>query len=366
MSGRALGPFLLFLAGSCVDGGGELGSVRPLIESSSCPECTIELVEVARLGQPGDSVSLARDIAHRSCMAAELASGEWVAGGLVGGGGPAVYDATGRLARRIGRAGEGPGEYGRNVRVVSAPGALYVVDNSNLRATELALPGLREARSFRLGRRVQAVALLERGEMLLHGRASGSPGSNERRFALVNLATHDERNFGEPSEELADLDQWIVSPGRGGGFWAASGWTYELHRWTDADSVAFTLVRGDVPWFPADNEYSDAMYELEPPPSWFVHAWEAADSLLWTYSQVPDANWNAELSAPSSPAEDEEVFDMVIEVIDLRSAAVIAHMRFHTILGSVCGSPLMYAADETELGDVRLVLLEPRLTRGPD
>lgn len=366
MSGRALGPLLFLFACGCFDGGAELGSVRPLIESNSCPDCTIELVEVARLGHPSDSVSLARDIAHRSCMAAELTSGEWAAGGLAGGGGPGVYDATGRLARRIGRAGEGPGEYGRNVRVVSAPHALYVVDNSNLRITELALPGLREVRSFRLGRRVQAVALLEGGEMLLHGRTSGSPGSNERRFALVDLATNDERRFGEPSEELADLDQWVASPGRGGGFWAASGWTYELHRWVDADSVAFTLVRGDVPWFPVDNEYSDAMYESEPPPSWFVHAWETADSLLWTYSQVPDADWNADLSAPSSPAQDEEVFDMVVEVIDLRNTTVVAHMRFHAVLGPVCGSPLMYAADETELGDVRLALLEPRLTRGPD
>ena len=168
-------------------------------------------------------------------------------------------------------------------------------------------------------------------------------------------------SFGESDEDLADLDQWVVSSGYQGGFWAASGWKYELHRWANADSLDYTLVRDNVKWFPSDNAYFDDTYDSEPPSSWFIHMWETTGGLLWTFSLIPDENWSPEPPQRSNPAYNERVFDTMIEVIETASGEVLAQLRFENTLAPVCGNELMYTAEETEYGDVRVVVFEPRL-----
>lgn len=340
----------------------EARSVREIRETGLCPACAIELVEVARLGSPEDPVSVRPDVSMRPCMVAELPEQGWVVSALVGGGELGIYDTTGAMVREVGRSGEGPGEYGRDMHVVVRRGeTVSVVDNSYLRVTTLS--DNQSPHIVRLPRRVQSLALLASGALLVHGRPTGTEEGVEDRFTLVDLESGELRSFEDSDKDLADLDQWVVSGGYDGGFWAASGWKYELHRWANPDSLEYTLVRESVEWFPSDNAYSDDMYESEPPPAWFTHMWETKDGLLWTYSLVPDEDWAPESPQAPNPAWNERVLDTMIEVVEIAGGQVLAQLRFGNTLAPVCGNAMMYTAEETETGDVRVVVLEPRLVR---
>ena len=72
----------------------------------TCRGCAIELVKVARLGQPEDSVILdalssAVDVTSRGEFLVPAAGGTRVV----------VYDRNGRFIRTFGRRGPGPGEF---------------------------------------------------------------------------------------------------------------------------------------------------------------------------------------------------------------------------------------------------------------
>ena len=360
---RSIGAVSLLAVLACgrADDPKESRSIRQVRETGSCPECSIELREVVRLGADDDPASIRPDVSNWPCMVAQLSDHTWAVSGLVGGGELAVYDSTGALVRTIGRSGRGPGEYGTNLHVVVGPEErVSVIDNSYLRVT--VLHDAQPLRTIGLTRRIQSLALLEGGKLLVHGRPLDASDTGHP-FTLVDVEAGELLSFGERDEDLGDLDQWVVGSGYKGGFWAASGWKYQLHRWANADSLEYTLVRDNVEWFPLDNAYSDDMYVSEPPSSWFSHMWETQGGLLWTFSLIPDENWSPEPPQLSSPAWNERVFDTMIEVIETAAGEVLAQLRFENTLAPVCGNEMMYTAEETELGDVRVVVFEPRLVR---
>ena len=180
------------------------------------------------------------------------------------------------MSHAIGRSGQGPGEYGTDLHiVVESNEVMLIADNSYQRLTTL-LDG-EAAGTVRLPRRIQSLTLLDGGQLLVHGRPSGLEGDSQDRFSLVDREAGEVQSFGGVATDLEDLDQWVVSSSPLGGFWAASGWRYELHRWAHPGSLEYMLVRDDVDWFPLDNAPSDQMYVSEPPPSWLTHVWESPE-----------------------------------------------------------------------------------------
>lgn len=337
-------------------------AIRQILETGACTECSIDLVEVARLGADADSASIRPDVSVWPCMVAPFPNQTWAVSGLVGGGQIGIYGSEGAMLHTIGRSGQGPGEYGTDLHiVVESDEIALVADNSYQRLTTL-----REGEAVgtvRLPRRIQSLALLEGGQLLVHGRPSGLEGDSEDRFSLVDRDAGEVRSFGGVATDLADLDQWVVSSGAHGGFWVASGWKYELHRWAHPDSLEYTLVRDGVDWFPLDNAPSDEMYVSEPPPSWLTHVWESSDGLLWTFSLVPDEDWAPGPPERPNPAWNERVLDTMVEVIETATDRVLAQLRFENTLAPVCASGMMYTAEEVESGDVRVLVFQPRLVR---
>ncbi|MCY4400842.1 MAG: hypothetical protein OXE96_16100 [Gemmatimonadetes bacterium] len=91
--------------------------------------------------------------------------------------------------------------------------------------------------------------------------------------------------------------------------------------------------------------------------------WETTGGLLWTFSLIPDEDWSPEQPQRPNPAWNERVLDTMIEVIETASGQVLAQLRYENTLAPVCGNGLMYTAEEAAAGDVRVVVLEPRLIR---
>lgn len=323
-----------------------------------CPECRITLSQVASLGHPSDPASVRPDAAVAGCQVAAAGDGTFLLGGAVGGGEILVYGRDGRVASIIGRKGAGPGEFGSNLRVLTAGDTLFVVDNSNARIVELDLSGNVLA-SFRLPRYVNGVARLAMGRFLLHTRPSTDP--DQPLLRLLDGSGTEISVFGRSTREDWASDQWVVSPGKSAEYWVASMWEYRLFRgWGDSLSVA--VVR-DVDWFPPDNAWSRDILVTEPATPLVSYLHETDDGLLWVFVPLADPDWEPDLPDPGSAQWLQDSFDTMIEVIDLDAGRVLASHRDDAFLGGICGTKLVYAVTPEPDGDVTVSVFEPRLER---
>lgn len=346
-------------AESASQSGPEIAELR----DGACASCEIELEEIALLGHDEDPASARPDAMVRPCLVARGDDGALLFSGPVGGGRIFRYDDEGRVAEVLGRMGQGPGEFGRNLMIWTTPGRIHVVDNSNIRRATLDADGGVQF-THRMPARALSVAPLGDTRLAFHGR--GLPaGASTPLFAHVDSAGVVLNSWGEAitEGEGSDTDQWVVARSEGDGFWVANGWRYEV-RQQDADGgTRRTLVR-DVPWFPKDQEFRDDMYVRSAPPSWLTRVFEDDDGILWTLSTIPDLEWEPAQPEPPTPAWTTKNLDMMIEAIDPVSAEVLASVRLDRLYAPACGSPMAYTVLETEAGDTRLQVVTLRLLRG--
>ncbi len=125
---------LALSATACSEPIADADGVSELSREPTCKECEIDILPVIELGAPSDPTSMREDAAGRGCMVGMLNDGRVVVSGGVGGGQLLVYDAEGRLQTVWGQAGQGPGEFGNQIRIWVGPNdTLYVVDDGNAR-----------------------------------------------------------------------------------------------------------------------------------------------------------------------------------------------------------------------------------------
>lgn len=329
----------------------------------TCAGCRIELRELATLGSPGDPASVRPDGAARICLVARDGTGGFLLSGPVGGGQIFSYGADGRWLRSFGRAGEGPGEFGRNLGVfVGAGDSIYVVDSSQFRVSLLDRDG-RFVRSFAVPGPPVAYAALPSRDLLFHFRPSGRPDDARSLFYLMDPTGAEVARFGTSTGIEADIDQWVVSGHATGGFWSGSVWRYELYRWQGPDSLIQTVTR-EVDWFPPGGQLSPEIYVSEPPPPQLMHITVDDRGWVWTYSWVPDQNWSPNDSRSPTPEWTRANFDTMIEVIDVTAGRVLAAARSDEMLGHACNVNLAYAVVETDAGDTRVQVIQPVFVEG--
>ncbi len=322
-----------------------------------CPGCEIRLQEVALLGHPEDPTSVGANAAGVDCSAGRLSTGEYVVSAVVGGGEIQVYDPEGKVVRLIGRKGEGPGELGTRVRLAVGPkDTLYVLDDGQARLSVFSASG-EFVRSFLVPDQVRSFALLNNGDLLFSRTSSGLEGMH---FYLYGPQGEERGRFERVALDTREVDDRIVAPANPDGFWTASIWRHEFRRWGGAGSLEHT-VTANVEWFPPDGRYVEGMPFSVPTAPVLSYLWDDGHGRIWAFSIVPDASW--EPGIPLTPFYEwtRRTFDTIIEVIDLDRGLVVAAGRYDQMFGKVCGSPLLYTANEAEDGDTRLQILEPLL-----
>lgn len=326
-----------------------------------CRECRIELAHLATLGDATDTVGVLPNAAGRECMVGRLSTGEFVLSGVAGGGFLAVYDATGKPVRTIGRRGAGPGEFRSPLRVAVGSGdSLYVLDDANSRIQVVSAAGA-YARVFPTRDRFRSFTLLPDDRLLLFRLPKSR---TDRLFHGFDRDGRQVMSFGAPQQPdtALDLENWLVSRAPRGRFWTASHWSYELRRWSAPDSLDLTVIRR-ADWFPSPSVFPAEVYRTAPPPPMLLHAWEDDSGRLWTYTAVADREWRPGMGMRVTPEWQEKTFDTIIEVIDLPSGRLLASHRYPTRLAPVCGNALMYTVIELPDGELRVRVLEPRLIR---
>lgn len=325
-------------------------------DDATCPTCTIELREIALLGSETDPSSFRPNAAGLGCMVGVTEGGDFLVSGMLEPGRIYRYGPNGTLLRRIGRQGEGPGEFGPQIRLWMLGNDSVLVQDDALRRVSVMSQEGEFARSFPSPGR-DGFAVVDENSLVYFTRAL-QPGDPV--FARITLDGTGLVQFEPTHHPEPDIDTRMVFPAREGGFWSAGVWRYELHL-RDTNGAIVRSVRREAPWFPPDGTFSDEVYVSEPPPPFFNHLWEAPEGQLWTYSLVPDPDWEPGLGLRPDPEWYRRTFDTVIEVLDLADGAVVARTRYDGRLGHVCGSHLMYTVVESGSEDTRMQLLEPVL-----
>ena len=356
-------PFRIVLL--CVVVAGCGGEAPPPETSGPCPagDCRIELEHITRITDADEPGILPPE----TVWLQETEAGTFVSASLdetqI-----AEFGPDGRLAGVIGRAGEGPGEFGVVVTPIPGPGdTLFAPDLRQWRITVFG-PDRSLAGTFPMPFRPDLVmpdGSFLVAEQVWRGEMSGYP------IHVVDREGRVVRSFGtdQPQQYRPDLDDALtrnVAPGRDGTVWAMAPARYILERWdpSTGEQLQSTRIRSD--WFRESLEpYTD---ETVRPPPLVDGLWEDEDGLVWTIVQDADVDWEPPPGAnehrPFDEHEYNRTYDCVIEVVDPRSGRVLASRRFDEALWYRPPSRILVSPVDTILTIVAYDVWNPKLRQG--
>ena len=220
----------------------------------TAPQGIVEPRQVAPLAvQPVATIRSSADfeLFRLAAVVAVLATGEIAVAGdngtVIG-----IFGTNGRLLRRVGRRGGGPGEFSRVSQMIRGPGASIHVYDALLRRLTTFDPGMRQAIASRRVPDFSSIAFLGRETIV-----SGDYRSPEAiGYSLFRLGR--DGALGTPvgpalpafsaTDPLAVL-RTLATSRDGGRLYAGHINAYRIDLWTEALSAPRTLVRR-VAWFP--------------------------------------------------------------------------------------------------------------------
>lgn len=351
-------------------------SARVVQSTPSCAECRIELVHVAELGNEyGDAG------AQGSLTAiARTSRGEYLAVYSEQAFEIVVHGPDGRVIRKFGRRGDGPGEFQRISLIrVSGGDTIHVLDRSRRRYSVFASDG-RFVRSSPFPWPTESAVVFpggslaigatvvtpERAGLPLHG-VRIPPGKDAEIVASFGADTALSRL------DLLHLLLRRVSRDSDSTFWAAPVNEYRVERWTLSGRRLDHLIR-NASWFPTWLHTAN-IDDRTPPQPLVTSLSPEGQGRLWTVVRVPDSQWRSGIS-PRIGETGHRIFrvtnpsrvtDSVIELLDPRLGRVVASHRFDEAIGSFIDDDLVvvYLTDgsSSRIHVRRVRLVEPSSAR---
>ncbi|HMS02929.1 MAG TPA: hypothetical protein PKE51_08135 [Gemmatimonadaceae bacterium] len=340
-------------------------------DTPACTSCRIVSTAVMRFSAPGAAeqvdvapLALAEDRQGRLWMAFE-------------GEGLRIYDGRGAFLRRIGRSGQGPGEFATPDLLQPLPNdSMLVVDMMNRRATILDSQG-RVARTL-VARHQLLFPLVRRwpNDVLVSARVSTPKAAglplHVASFAGTEVTLSRSFASGAASMRASDLPNAyaLVAGDARGGFVSTSPVRFELTRWSAPGSARQVLVRESA-WFP--NHSSGRIGTPTEPPSPRISAVHVdAQGRIWTFVRTASPNWKTAWSRfpagarETSPAtfDRSRLFETTVEVIDPAARQVILRQTLGGTVYFVLEGPRVFIEREGPRGDpifsVERLTLRPR------
>lgn len=271
-----------------------------------------------------------------------------------------VYDSGGHFLHRIGRKGEGPGEFpfisslqpigDSLVAVLDRTGRLQFFDPTGRLLRQVRLPflptGTDMVYAAGLGLVIAAdVPTPERAGLPLH-LVDVDDGSVVRSFGSLS----GEYRLGEVGRR-----QRVLAVGPTGAVWAARVSEYRIELWTP-DGLRRSMVR-DAPWFPPVTP-ATASHGWFERPNTFIGSMAATDSELWVTFNVADERWDERrrLREASESRNYDLFYDTVIEVIDLAELRVVGRVRLDEEYGNLIAPGIIGRTVVTPEASARHVL----------
>ena len=286
-----------------------------------------------------------------------------------------VFGPNGGFLGRVGREGDGPGEF-RDVSsvVLIDDGVFSVLDMRTGRIQTFDWTGklLRGVQPQNWSPRGVYTVHVD-GALAVHVADIRSPAQVGYPLHLVDLDSGTIlESFGSLTGELplgGHLEQRTIAPGPGRAVWTVRHYTaYEIELW-EPNTLLRTLRR-DAEWFPPVSIDQVGGHDDRPSPT--VGEIAADDSLLWVLVYTADDRW-AEANGFQNP---DLRYDTTVEVIDWRRGRIVASQRFDDyylawpepgLTGRVAVKPdgsVRYVTYRVELERVRPRPPRPRLLPG--
>jgi hypothetical protein len=354
---------VVFVLAAHAAGGQDPAAVR-IPDEVACRSCRIMLATITTLGDtdgPGAlaSVPLGVRVDGR---------GRYWVWSRDNGGGPLVYDATGRFLRVTGRRGQGPGEFEQVADVLVVPGdSVFVVDQSR-RATMFG-PDLSASRHQLTGTSLGKSVVVEWPDTVI---AFSEYASGERGGPVLHVIAFDSassrvvRSFG-PTWNIRDIrsmeaSQRVLAPSRSG-VWSATFDHYRLEHWT-ADGFNDVLLLRIPPW-PVRTAASFGDLERNIPPPNSVRAiMEDSDGHLWVFINVASPSWRdgwprARGEFRASAFSYERLYRTLVEVIDPKAGRVLVRHQLNEWVATTLpgGRAAIYSVDANDIPRLRIVQL---------
>lgn len=296
-----------------------------------CEACSIELIPDVVLGTDGESViGLAIDIQRlsdgRFVMAFDEVMYEFT-----------VFSPDGSEYRRVGRQGEGPGEYGHVQFVREHGDLLHVFDRRRSRMTLL-------DRDFEVVGTMPVgcvscngwdMAILPDGSAALDFYVPEG-GWEQRPPAQSGFVVHILGEDGQPRVSIpgaADVGQvhFIrqLDIALDGSLLVAEPYRYRIERWDPANGELIETFVRNADWWPDDNPLHPPRPHLPPVTSTrAMHVDEAGR--LWLSIERPTPDWKDHVESTGLPAHvgawryRPGATQWVVEVVDMDAGAVVA------------------------------------------
>lgn len=310
---------------------------------AACPSCRILIEPVAQVGDSlGDGFVGGLGVVLQSPDGRFFVSTESQPGYLL------VFDAAGAFVERLGRSGQGPGEYTDPRPLSVSSGGILVVDAGRGRLTRL------------LGTDVDTWPLpfvplhsIEvRPGLHVHAALPRSPALAGLPLHLFDMASGKvTKSFGNPSGRYDprrpfDLMLMLGPVADSSGFWSAPTNHYLLSKWS-AEGERVGLLKRSVGWFETWSEFNEPAWQ-EPPPPQVVGLREDEQGLLWVVVRVADAEW-----APMEPRRiagghtqtteemKHSLYDTMVEVIDPQTGTLVTSRRLPSNAMTVAGDMIV-------------------------
>lgn len=288
---------------------------------------------------------------------------------------PAIlFDSKGKFLRSVGEKGKGPGEYGAPVEVIAFHrDSVALVDALNLRTSILDADLV--PRRFVSTPWIPKPLVVAEWPSRLVGRAvARTPRSAGYPLHLLSMAGRElsvAKSFGADSGTLlpGSLPSALaLARCDSKTFWAAELSRYQLTEWT-YDGRAIRVLDRRPDWFRGDGGQGLGN-PREPPPARIADTRCADDGLLWVLINTPKASWrNAWPSrgqareVRSAEIRFSQLFETIIEVVDPRSAQVVARQRTSEYLfGLLAGNRAAAFRNEAD-GTPSVAILQLTLRR---
>jgi hypothetical protein len=358
---------LLVAAWLCAPIASAAQDVRPVAvpEPVSCPHCRIDLGATIQISDSIDAL-----VKGLQAVKVDQSGRIWVLGGEEP---PRVFTSAGAFLRIVGRRGSGPGEYGRPRDVVSLAGdSVLVIDVGPRRASVLD-PTLTFVRSVALPHTPSSTQPIAWPSRVVTGGYLGSASGAGLPLHEIDFRTSPApvvQSFGSESGELLANDFGAMARyltlSSAGGLWTADELLYRLAKVSEDGHIDRVLVR-ESPWFPGRTARVIGTPSIAPSPSISgVH--EDRDGLLWVSLRVASANWQEAWPRAGGEIDYrqldlERLFDSVVEVIDPRTARVVARRQFDEWIVSMSPGARIARLSVDGAGAARILINELRLVR---
>jgi hypothetical protein len=325
----------------------------------SCPTCRITARALAELGTTdteGELLGFPR-------MIARTRDGRYVV--PANSEPPFIYDSTGRYLGRLGRLGDGPGEFRAPRFVAIGPGdSLFVYESPSARVSVFD-PNLKFVRTFNGVRGAQHLSVLSTGQLL----ATGSQNSPDRiglLYHLINSEGDSPRTIGEPAVQV-DLRQPFeifrkTAAGKGDRFWSAKEfYEYRIEEWS-TDGRLHRVLTPRSPWFKpyqlAGREAPGRVSPTKPalPDIWAL--WTDESGRIWVAARIADTSLSGGFGPPVGVEGGQQypivapelVWNTVIEVIDPSRAVVVARATFPWVIQGWVSDNRVFGIRQSEDG----------------